>query len=902
MSNDSRKVQLEVSADTTPVEQGFKRVEDRAEQMAGKLSGAGEKAGTGLDKGIGSGVDGSAKKVDKATNSIIASIQRATAVAEAGGKGTAAYYEVLARQRGADVEAIKPFLAEYERVAKANERVGVSAAQMQAALRGVPAQFTDIATSLAGGQNPLTVFLQQGGQLKDMFGGAGAAAQALGGYVAGLVTPMTSAVAVLGLMAVAAHQGAEESRRMQQALIMSGDAAGMSFSQVTDAAKSAADQTGSTQSKMAGLIAEMAASGKVAGSAMQQAAEAAHYLEKAGVQASQKTVEQFIELGKSPSEAAAKLNEQYHFLTAAVWEQIKALEEQGRTLDAAALAQRTFADEMAGRGRELVDNLGTLERAWNAVTGAAKGAWNAMLSAGRQKSVSDLIAEVKADLQRGTTDDYGGEGAARASLANLEARLAAENAAAKAKGESAKAEAAGIEWAKAGDQFLSKRQKMEVEIAKAREMGLAAGKSEVEIQSRLADIREKYKEKDPAKKAETPLERMQRDARASAAGVSPETLKSIEELNKAYAAGKVSRDEYFNLAAVELEKDSVIAKNKKAVADSIKEQLQAEQLLADYRGQNQRVIDRIAREAELATMSDRQRAIVEAQYKAEDDAQKLRERIIHQVKDETAQKAALIEVEAELAQQKSRVADAAAKSFDQSRTWEVGWSRAFNRYADDASNAARTAETAFRSATDGMADALTKWATGGKLSVTDFATTFVQQMVRMQMQAAAAQATKSAGGWLSGAFSMLGGLFGGGSFASSGYSNLGSGLSLGSYSAGGGLSFEGGGYTGDGARSGGVDGKGGFMAIVHPNETVIDHTKTQLPVLSSGSSSASAGLSSIRVEMINSGTQQEVTDVRPTFDLKGAVIQIFTDDVSRDGPMSRGFAGRFGLSRAGGAY
>jgi hypothetical protein len=38
------------------------------------------------------------------------------------------------------------------------------------------------------------------------------------------------------------------------------------------------------------------------------------------------------------------------------------------------------------------------------------------------------------------------------------------------------------------------------------------------------------------------------------------------------------------------------------------------------------------------------------------------------------------------------------------------------------------------------------------------------------------------------------------------------------------LSFAGGGYTGDGARSGGVDGQGGFPAILHPQETVIDHT------------------------------------------------------------------------------
>jgi len=35
-------------------------------------------------------------------------------------------------------------------------------------------------------------------------------------------------------------------------------------------------------------------------------------------------------------------------------------------------------------------------------------------------------------------------------------------------------------------------------------------------------------------------------------------------------------------------------------------------------------------------------------------------------------------------------------------------------------------------------------------------------------------------------------------------------------------SFEGGGFTGRGARSGGMDGKGGFMAMLHPNEKITD--------------------------------------------------------------------------------
>lgn len=43
----------------------------------------------------------------------------------------------------------------------------------------------------------------------------------------------------------------------------------------------------------------------------------------------------------------------------------------------------------------------------------------------------------------------------------------------------------------------------------------------------------------------------------------------------------------------------------------------------------------------------------------------------------------------------------------------------------------------------------------------------------------------------------------------------------------GGPSFDGGGHTGSGPRSGGLDGRGGFLAMMHPNETVIDHSRGQ---------------------------------------------------------------------------
>lgn len=40
-------------------------------------------------------------------------------------------------------------------------------------------------------------------------------------------------------------------------------------------------------------------------------------------------------------------------------------------------------------------------------------------------------------------------------------------------------------------------------------------------------------------------------------------------------------------------------------------------------------------------------------------------------------------------------------------------------------------------------------------------------------------------------------------------------------------SFAGGGYTGNGSRSGGMDGQGGYLAMLHPRETVVDHAKGQ---------------------------------------------------------------------------
>lgn len=100
-------------------------------------------------------------------------------------------------------------------------------------------------------------------------------------------------------------------------------------------------------------------------------------------------------------------------------------------------------------------------------------------------------------------------------------------------------------------------------------------------------------------------------------------------------------------------------------------------------------------------------------------------------------------------------------------------------------------------------------------------------------------------------------------------------------------SFEGGGFTGSGPRSGGMDGKGGFMAMVHPNETIIDHTKGQ-----------SAGGGGVTVNVIESkdkaGTQEKRMDADGN-----ESVDVFVQDIYGDGPRGKAIQRAFGLSRVG---
>ena len=513
----SRKAQVESEFDSTGARKGIGEVKTAAVDMANAVAAAGDKAGKAVD-GIGSGAGESAGKLDRATKSIIGSIERTTAAMKAGERGTANYFETLAGQRGANTDALKPYLDQLRQAEAAQraasgslDKIGVSAKQTAAAMRGVPAQFTDIVTSIQGGQQPLTVFLQQGGQLKDMFGGAGNAARALGTYVLGLVNPFTLAAAAGAGLAAAYSAGAAESQAYRRELILTGNAAGVTAGQLADMAAAVRGGGAGSQGRAAEILAQIAGYAAVGATNMTRFTAAALQFERVGGPAAEETAKAFADLAKAPLAGALKLNEVTNFLTRSTYEQIKALEDQGRTVDAARVAQEAYTTAIEQRAPQLLQTLGLVERAWLAIKGATKGGIDAVLGIGRENGTQQQLDALQERLARAkaapSTDRfYDGNGqqvasrkaavdAIQAQIEGLRQGAKYEALSAAYAAERAAAVKAGAEWDKETDKYLSKQAQASREITKAEQLGLAAGKSRADIEKQVAAIREKYAEK-----------------------------------------------------------------------------------------------------------------------------------------------------------------------------------------------------------------------------------------------------------------------------------------------------------------------------------------------------------------------------------------------------------------------
>lgn len=287
------------------------------------------------------------------------------------------------------------------------ENSALSAKQMSFALRQVPMQFTDIVVSLQGGQRPLQVLLQQGGQLKDSFGGVVPAVKAMTGYIAGLIGPTSLAVAAATGLGLAYFEGYKQSQILKDSLILTGNAAGATFDQLESLAQANGRVTGE-YTKSRDAVNELAMSGKFAGDSLDAALRGVMATTRATGKEISDVVEVFVKLAEDPAKAVKALNNQYNFLTADVYRQIVALQEQGKTQEATTLALNSFADIMESRGTRIIENTNIFERAWNGVKRAIDSAKDSLTKVGRDATIDEQIAAVQNQLNSDSAKNYPG--------------------------------------------------------------------------------------------------------------------------------------------------------------------------------------------------------------------------------------------------------------------------------------------------------------------------------------------------------------------------------------------------------------------------------------------------------------------------------------------------------------
>lgn len=216
-----------------------------------------------------------------------------------------------------------------------------------------------------------------------------------------LMSPMGLAIggvaAVVGVLALAFVKGAEETATMNKALIMTNDYSGLTASSLRGLATQAAATGGNIGTAKEAFNA-LAATGKFTGDQVAYIGEAAIKMHQTIGAPIEDTIKQFEELAKSPVDASKKLNDQYHYLTEAVYEQIKALQEQGREQEAANLAEETYAKALDDRTKQIQQNQGYIVKGWDGVKNAASAAWDAMLGIGREQTLDEKIAGLKAKI------------------------------------------------------------------------------------------------------------------------------------------------------------------------------------------------------------------------------------------------------------------------------------------------------------------------------------------------------------------------------------------------------------------------------------------------------------------------------------------------------------------------
>lgn len=322
-----------------------------------------------------------AEAKQKATNAgrdFVASLKQQ---ADSIGKTRAELLEMKAAQLGVSTESA-PFinaLKQQEQALKTQQNAmglaGISAGQYKMAMRQLPAQITDVVTSLASGMPVWLVAIQQGGQIKDSFGGIGNTFKVLLSYINPLTVGAVALGAALAAIAKAGYDSWKSQRDLANALVLTGGYAATTTGQITSLTDEINKTSSATVGSIQAIATSLAQSGKYSINQIKAITKTtAEWAAQTGE--SEKTITGYFDsIAKDPVKGLAELNDQFNFLKEGQLTYIESLRKTKGETAAAEAATKLFADTMDKRLKDIADSATPLETMWTDIKKWAADSW-----------------------------------------------------------------------------------------------------------------------------------------------------------------------------------------------------------------------------------------------------------------------------------------------------------------------------------------------------------------------------------------------------------------------------------------------------------------------------------------------------------------------------------------------
>lgn len=608
-----------------------------------------------------------------------------------------------------------------------------SAAQLAQAYQQLPAQLQDVAVSLAGGQNPLMVLMQQGSQVATSFGGVGNAIQAL----AATITPLRVAVGGLatsfGVLGLAYYQAESEISDFNKKLALTGNIAGINYDKFRQMAQAVTAVTGSIGNNK-DLVLGAVGTGVFGSQSLEPAISAMARFRSISGQTSEEVVKHFAAMASGVTNWAAAQNRAIGYLTLEQFRYIKQLERQGQIEEAMAYNMKLLNAELEARAPKL----GVLERAWKSLGEGASWAWDKMLGVGRPTTAADEIAQLQKQLE--------GADRLRQNLQRNGGRVPEESAelkAARARLAELQDNQREMERLTKKDAELSAQRRRQVEEEAS---GLNDRKLSASLAKRLSELeaasneRKRLLEFERAA-VESYKKRELMDDETYARRVGEIRQKQLDEERRvAQERVRIERARPVKDQADEITKSQKIAEaqaevrrleqegqlNQKRTSYEVLDiQDRKSKALRYYTEDLKHQNEMLALEAYKIEMTDfAYRQLVDTKQREYDIKVKTRGMTV----EEAAQYAAAANAAGELKAQLEQL------SYQQSRTFEYGAKSALKNYVDEAGNAAKQIESALTSAFRATENTLTDFIVKGKADFGELAQSIASDFVKMALR------------------------------------------------------------------------------------------------------------------------------------------------------------------------